>query len=165
MVRTSQTHPLRIDSLSVPGCDGRIGLTFCPGKKQANALTGAWDRDLQSDLREIRSWGAEVLVTLMEAHELDALGVPNLGSQAERIGLEWLHLPIVDVGTPDETFESQWKTIGTRLRLLLGSGGEWYCTAREGLAGLGRLPLVCSLSPVWNPVKRSLLSEKRVRIR
>jgi hypothetical protein len=37
---TSQGYPLQIDSVSVPDSTGRIGKTFCPGKKQRGAMTG-----------------------------------------------------------------------------------------------------------------------------
>src|ERR1019366_6302609 len=69
-VKTSKSHPLRVDSVVVDGVKGRIGLTFCPGKKQAVSMTGPWDRDLETDLKVIQSFGAAALVTLMEDHEL-----------------------------------------------------------------------------------------------
>jgi hypothetical protein len=54
-----------IDALDTPG-GGRIGMTFCPGKQNPFAMTGAWARDLDTDLAVIRAWGASTLVTLME---------------------------------------------------------------------------------------------------
>ena len=54
-MKTSETYPLRIDSVEVPGTAGRIGITLCPGKKQPNALSGAWYRDLAVDLPAIKS--------------------------------------------------------------------------------------------------------------
>ncbi|MFT7461619.1 MAG: ADP-ribosyl-[dinitrogen reductase] hydrolase, partial [Planctomycetota bacterium] len=70
--RTSESHPLQIDSLDLPG-GGRIGMTFCPGKQQPNSATGSWNRDLNIDLHVIREWGAEMIVTLVEQHELESL--------------------------------------------------------------------------------------------
>lgn len=32
MIRTSLTHPIRVDALPVAG--GLLGLTFCPGKRK-----------------------------------------------------------------------------------------------------------------------------------
>lgn len=55
MTRTSDSHPLRIDAVTVPGSTGLVGLTFCPGKKQRAAMTGIWDRDIDKDLATIRS--------------------------------------------------------------------------------------------------------------
>jgi ADP-ribosyl-[dinitrogen reductase] hydrolase len=102
MIRTSDTHPLQIDTLTIPGRPGRIGLTFCPGKKQDHAITGAWCRDLDEDLDAILNWGASLLVTLTEQHELDDLAVGDLGIRAARSGLGWVHLPIVDLDIPEQ---------------------------------------------------------------
>jgi ADP-ribosyl-[dinitrogen reductase] hydrolase len=70
-VRTSITHPLQIATVSVGTGLGSVGVTFCPGKKQANALTGVWDRDLDLDMAAIADWGAAAVVTLIESHEID----------------------------------------------------------------------------------------------
>jgi ADP-ribosyl-[dinitrogen reductase] hydrolase len=48
--RTSFSHPLRIAAVSAGPWLGRIGLTFCPGKYDPNAMSGSWDRDLAADL-------------------------------------------------------------------------------------------------------------------
>ena len=45
----SHSHVLQIDTL-VPVGQGGLGLTFCPGKYDPHAQTGAWDRDLETDL-------------------------------------------------------------------------------------------------------------------
>ena len=39
-IKTSASHPLRIDEINIPGCRGRIGVTSCPGKKQHDAASG-----------------------------------------------------------------------------------------------------------------------------
>ncbi len=44
MAKTSATHPLQIGELGLR--NGRLGLTFCPGKQQPGALSGAWAHDL-----------------------------------------------------------------------------------------------------------------------
>src|SRR5512133_1558668 len=56
MLKTSESHPLRIDSVTVPRHGGRIGMTLCPGKIQRGALTGDWRRDLGTDLAVIEGW-------------------------------------------------------------------------------------------------------------
>lgn len=51
MNKTSKSHPLRIDAVKPMNCSGLIGMTFCPGKKQCQAMSGGdWDRDLDTDL-------------------------------------------------------------------------------------------------------------------
>lgn len=133
-IRTSKTHPLRIDSVQALG-HSRIGLTLCPGKRQPDGLSGHWHRDLDLDLQIIRDWGATAVVTLMETHELEAVGVPSLGEAVESLGLDWYHLPIRDVQPPGPDFEIRWVLYGLLLRQHLLTGGRilLHC-----LGGLGR---------------------------
>jgi ADP-ribosyl-[dinitrogen reductase] hydrolase len=134
--RTSISHPLHIATLDLP-TGGRIGLTFCPGKCDASAMTGAWSRDLEVDLRAIVDWGASTLVTLIETHEFHALGVPNLGVSAQAQGLVWHHLPIRDVSVPDASFENAWQAIGPDLRQRLHRGEGLVVHCRGGLGRAG----------------------------
>lgn len=71
--RTSTTHPLEIATRKVVG-GGRIELTFCPGKHDPEAMTGAWARDLDLDLAVIAAWGASTLVTLVETPKWHCAG-------------------------------------------------------------------------------------------
>jgi len=136
-MKTSQTHPLNIDVVQVGA--GEIGMTFCPGKKQRSGMSGAWHRDLDTDLDVIRSGGASALVSLIEDQEFSMLGVEDLGEKAEELGIEWFHLPITDVSIPCERFEHAWAYAGHRLRTLL-EGGEKVVLHCKG--GLGRTGLV-----------------------
>jgi len=132
---TSSSSPLRIDSVSPDCCDGVIGMTLCPGKKEANAISGDWDRDLDIDLQVISDWGASVLVSLMEKDEMAWYGVADLPEIAARLGLLHYHLPIIDMDIPDKSFEESWQITGERLRhfLLAGEYMVIHC-----LGGLGR---------------------------
>ncbi len=40
-MRTSHTNPLQIVAVQAQPGQGQIGITFCPGKKQPLAMTGA----------------------------------------------------------------------------------------------------------------------------
>lgn len=83
--------PLRADDIPGHGRPGRIGLTICPGRTDR-------DRDLDVDLDTLRAAGTDVLVCLVEPHELVSLGVPTLGREVERRGMTFVHLPIRDQG-------------------------------------------------------------------
>lgn len=135
---TSLTHPLRIDAVAAPG-GGLIGMTFCPGKKQRDAASGTWDRDLDLDLARIRDWGAVAVVTLMEAHELAKYQVERLGAAVEAFGLEWHHLPIIDADVPREPFEALWVRSGPRLREHLAAGRRILLHCRGGLGRTGTI--------------------------
>lgn len=136
MVRTSISHPLLIDSVSC--ASGAIGLTFCPGKKGSSVFGEPWARDLGADLRTLVAWGPIALVTLMEEHELQQLGAGGLGEAAELLGLEWHHLPIQDLGAPDERFERLWTYSGHVLRAHLRAGRRIviHCRGGRGRTGL-----------------------------
>jgi ADP-ribosyl-[dinitrogen reductase] hydrolase len=110
--RTSLSHPLQIATLPVE--PGAIGVTFCPGKQGDSVFGAPWARDLSLDLDAIQSWGASAVVTLVEAHELVSLGVPDLGDRVRDRGIDWYHLPIVDLTAPDKGFEATWPTVCRR---------------------------------------------------
>jgi ADP-ribosyl-[dinitrogen reductase] hydrolase len=134
--RTSHSHPLEIAALDTLG-DGRIGMTFCPGKQDPFAMAGAWARDLDTDLSVIRSWGASALVTLMEQYELVHLRVGHLGEAVRSLGLDWYHLPIQDVSVPSSEFEAAWSTSGEELRRRLLDDQSLVVHCRGGLGRTG----------------------------
>ncbi|HEY0330084.1 MAG TPA: ADP-ribosylglycohydrolase family protein [Rhodopseudomonas sp.] len=138
-MRTSASHPLQIAAVpGGPGC-GRVGLTFCPGKYDPYAASGAWKRDLASDLDLIRDWGAAAVVTLVEQRELALLRVETLGEEVLRRQMAWFHLPIVDVSVPDQAFERAWASAGEGLRAILRSGFDVVVHCRGGLGRAGTI--------------------------
>ena len=94
-IRTSETDPLRIAELPVGG--GVVGITLCPGKQGDSVFGAGWARDLAADVAAIRDWGASAVVTLIEAHEFEMLGVQALPDALRDAGIEWHHLPVQDV--------------------------------------------------------------------
>jgi ADP-ribosyl-[dinitrogen reductase] hydrolase len=137
--RTSLSHPLRIPFVKAGEGFGRIGISFCPGKWQSHAMTGAWARDLSVDLEAIAAWGAKAVVTLVEAHELIALRVEDLGTATAAHSMRWFHLPIRDVTAPGPTFETEWATAGTQLRRILMNGEDVYVHCKGGLGRAGTI--------------------------
>jgi hypothetical protein len=137
--RTSQTHPLQIAEVRASPTCGRIGITFCPGKHDNAAATGAWARDLSADLDVIAAWGARLVLTLNEPAELAALKVPHLGQEIRSRGIDWRHLPIRDYSVPAETFEKEWETHGREIRALLRSGGDVLVHCKGGLGRAGMI--------------------------
>lgn len=145
-VRTSSSHPLRIDSVNYPFTRGEIGMTLCPGKQQARGRSGArWQRDLAADLDAIRGWGADHLLTFVEAHELLHLKVPTIGAEATARGLRWHHLPIEDGGVPSELVFKRWRQVSFELHHCLSQGGKvvLHCMGGLGRSGtMGALVLI-----------------------
>ena len=139
-MRTSLSHPLQIAEVEtgLPG-HGLIGVTFCPGKYDPYANTGAWDRDITIDLDAVRDWGAVAVVTLLESHEFELLRVERLGEEVSRRNMEWFHLPIVDTKIPDEDFERKWEVAGAKLRSILRGGSDVMVHCRGGLGRAGTI--------------------------
>ena len=137
--RTSLSHPLQIAAVSPGEGWGSVGITFCPGKKQPGAMTGAWDRDLGLDIEAIAAWGTSTLVSLVEQHELTSLGVTGLGAAVEAAHMSWLHLPIRDVSRPGPAFEEQWARVGPLLRSQLRCGFNIVVHCKGGLGRAGTI--------------------------
>lgn len=150
MERTSITDPLQIGAAAAPG-GGRIGMTICPGKKQADAVSGSWNRDLDIDLDAIRAWGAEALVSLIEPKEYQSLGVEALPERA-KARMAHFSLPIPDYGLPGPEWETQWEQAGPLLRSILRRGGSVCVHCKGGLGRSGtiaaRLLVELGVSPV-----------------
>ena len=139
MLRTSVTHPLQIAAVDAGADRGKIGVTLAPGKNDRFAIGGPWARDLEKDLDTIAAWGARTIVTLLESHELARLAITMLGQEVQRRGIEWLHLPIPDVSTPDLQFETGWPAVSDHLRSRLDAGENILIHCRGGLGRSGMI--------------------------
>lgn len=150
-VRTSASHPLRIDEVPAGQSGGLIGITFCPGKCGSSLGGSRWQRDLGADLDVIALWRPAAVLTLIEDHEFDMLGVTQLGRQVQGRGIAWHHMPIVDVRPPDARFEAAWLTSGSDLLAILCAGARVLVHCRGGLGRAGtvaaRLLVELGVSP------------------
>lgn len=148
---TSVNSPLRIATFVPKGISGKIGITLCPGKKQAHSMSGSFDRDLGMDLDIIKTWGASAVVTLMEDSELVKYQVSEIRNEVEARGMQWYHLPIINGDIPDDEFEQSWKYSGLRLRQLLKNGQHVVIHCGGGLGRSGtiaaRLGVELGMSP------------------
>lgn len=160
--RTSQTHPLQIAEVCAGPNFGRIGITFCPGKQDQFAATGAWERDLSADIDVIQTWGAQCIITLMEVAELTQLKVADIGEQIQSRGIEWRHLPIADFSTPSHYFEQQWITEGAQIRRLLSDGVDILVHCKGGLGRAGMISARLLVELGMEP-KQAIRAVRRVR--
>jgi protein-tyrosine phosphatase len=137
--KTSLSHPLEIVELAAGEGRGKIGVTLAPGKYDPSALTGSWDRDLATDLDRIADWGANLVLTLLEDHEMAQLRIPNLGREVLRRKMEWVHLPIPDVSAPAADFDEEWPAQSERLRKMLLDGANIVIHCRGGIGRAGMI--------------------------
>ena len=158
VVRTSQTDPIRVNWLirddephpwlahgdPGEGRRGRLGLTLLPGKR-CPGIAGTWRRDLGLDLERLQGMGVQVIVCLVQEHELRSCDVVDYPAAAQAHHMAWVSFPIPDGGVPgdlDGTIE-----LARRLAGWLQEGRRVVVHCR---GGLGRAGLVgaCALLAV-----------------
>lgn len=133
--RTSESDPLRVDFVDL-SARGRLGLTFAPGKAQDVALSGCWARDLNTDLDRLSMvYGAELVVSVMEDSELQALGIEGLSRALGSRGIGWLHVPVIDGGAPSD--ERAWLRALRLVRSRLLDGRTVIVHCKGGLGRTG----------------------------
>ena len=138
--RTSESSPIRIAAVTPGDGHGRIGITLCPGKTDPHGMSGAWARDLDTDLDAIQRWGATAVVTLIEEHEFDELKVRDLPGKVRDRHMEWWHLPIRDGKSPPaQGFEDRWAVAGEALRDRVRLGFDVLVHCRGGLGRAGTI--------------------------
>jgi ADP-ribosyl-[dinitrogen reductase] hydrolase len=137
LIRNSDTDPIRIDFVQPDKGWGLIGMSFCPGKKQTDARTGHWDRDLAKDLNHISAWGATMVISLIEEHEFEELQVQALAATTELLGMKWRHLPIRDRYPPGCRFQALWAEVGAEIVTMLQAGERIFLHCKGGLGRTG----------------------------
>ncbi len=153
-IRTSTTDPIRVDWLPTEyTAPGRVGLTFAPGKICAAMRPGqSWNRDLGKDLRDLRDIErVDVLVTLLEDHELEAMKIPGLFCGARKLGMTVRRLPIRDVDIPREPRRLLWLIAKIHEHIEAGENVAIHCAG-----GLGRTGVVAGCFLVSSGLSSSL---------
>jgi ADP-ribosyl-[dinitrogen reductase] hydrolase len=142
-MRTSQSDPIRVHWLPDLPAAGALGLTLAPGKHGTSYYHPAdWARDLDADLDRLRHHHrADVLVSLMEDHEHDLLGISNLRSRARDAGLEVRHFPIPDGSVPPPWQDGDFAALVAGIRRALDADRRVVVHCR---GGVGRSGLVAA---------------------
>jgi len=130
MPRTSESHPIRVDWV-LP----ELGCTFAPGKHAASELGDAWARDLGVDLDRLRDhWRVDLLISLVEDHELVLLGIPDLVAEASGRGIVVCRSPIVDGDVPTVAQACRLVDLAVEAQLA-GKRAVFHCRGGLGRAG------------------------------
>jgi hypothetical protein len=95
--------------------DEDIGLAGVLAMESPDVLGLRWCRDLGADLDAVKSWGADLVVSLIEDHEFEKLAIPTLAAEVRAGGMEWIHPPIRDVSVPNAKFDAAWPAASARL--------------------------------------------------
>jgi protein-tyrosine phosphatase len=141
-VRTSAASPIYVDFLDTAdtGLEGSIGLTIAPGKKDGPF----WDRDLDADLRRLRDeYKCDLLVSLMEPHEYEWLGIADLFERASENGIDTIRLPIEDCSVPPPEEMPRFAELIEQIVAAARAGKTVVIHCRGGLGRSGTVAASC----------------------
>ena len=137
---TSSADPLPLDLVDLDGTDlgdrgGRAGMSFLPGKRYLGYYNGPQWRDLDSDLTSLQEAGVNVLLLLVEDHELQRCHVTDIAEVMSACGIELVRHPIRDPMTPyeDVAYRRTIASMADRVR----SGATLAIACRGGLDRAG----------------------------
>lgn len=121
--------PAPVDGSASPSAQARSSKLRPPVRGTAiSASTSTWSAP----------GGATVILTLIEDHEIAALGVGTMASEVAARGMTWLHLLIKDVSVPTPACEAAYDRVRDDLhrRLIEGEAVLVHCKGSLGKAGL-----------------------------
>src|SRR5690606_16971210 len=158
-VRTSESHPLEVFwvEASAHANQGKLGLTFAPGKRGDGLVTRArWERSLYADLDRLKDHhGADLLVSLMEEFEYDMLGIPTLFAEARQRGIRVHHLPIVDTSVRAAAQAAEVDELVGAIRQALSAGDRVVVHSRGGQRRTVTMPSIVRTTFGRDPQKAS----------
>jgi tetratricopeptide (TPR) repeat protein/protein-tyrosine phosphatase len=138
-LKTSHSHPIRVDFIHSDEFPilNRMGMTFAPGKKQSDALSGVWNRDLKTDLERLSDeFCVGTLISLVEDSELQELSILDLAEECARVTINLVRFPIRDVSVP-ESMEDFVRMVAVAVDSLReGDTVVTHCKGGLGRAGL-----------------------------
>ena len=126
-------HPF--DKLPL-GTDGSLIFTPCPGTKGVG---------LKESLAQLKSAGADAVITTMPDDEMGGNGVTDLPDACRNTGLQWFHFPIDDDAAPGEAFRQAWGTGKNRVFEILDRSGTVviHCKGGSGRTSLMAAIILC----------------------
>lgn len=111
-----------------------LGMSRCPGWRR-----GGRGSDLDTELRQLRDWGASTVLSLVQAHEFARLGVPAFADAVRDAGMTWLHVPVADMTTPDAATRAAWLAQRGVLRAALQRGDKVLVHCAFGMGRTGTM--------------------------
>lgn len=120
-----QTHPF--DPLTLE--NGSFIFTPCPGTK---------DADLTSSVEQLKSAGADAIITLMYDQEMAENNAQQLPQVCQAAGLKWFQLPLPDNDAPNEDFTKAFEKQRADIFAILNNKGTVavHCKGGSGRTGL-----------------------------
>ena len=151
-MKTSATAPIYVNFLDAAdtGLPGSIGLTIAPGKKDRPL----WDRDLDTDLARLRDeYKCDLLVSLMEPHEYEWLGIADLFERASAHDIDTVRFPIEDGSIPPPEAMPRFTELIEQILAAAGAGKTVVIHCRGGLGRSGTVAAACLVALGHSPAQ------------
>jgi protein-tyrosine phosphatase len=129
--------PAAASLVPVPGSDGALLLSPCPGWFDRSAPQPGTSLRMLADLRALSAAGVRLLLTLLADDELARLGASRLVGGCNELRIDWTQCPIEDFEAPGTAFESDWRTTAARVHARLDRGERIGIHCRAGLGRSG----------------------------
>lgn len=110
---------------------GHATVALCP----LPGRTGDYD----GDIAQILEFAPDLVLSMTEVEERNALGAADFPARMAASGIEWLGFPVPDYGTPDPA--ADWASLSTKAQAVLANGGRILAHCRGGLGRSGMVVL------------------------
>ncbi|MDJ0556665.1 MAG: cyclin-dependent kinase inhibitor 3 family protein [Microcoleaceae cyanobacterium MO_207.B10] len=152
-LKDSDNDPIDVNFFptEVVNLKGQIGITLAPGKKNFGMHLN-WNRDLNKDLLRLRiDYQTDILVTLVEKHELEDIQISDLQMVAEAQGIKSIWFPIKDRSIP-QSIDTFIKLISDILEAVK-TGETVVIHCKAGLGRTGMVTACCLVALGYFPTE------------
>ncbi len=113
---------------------GRLGIAPIPGRRG----------DYFADFARLVQWGPRLVLTMVTGAELGHVGAETLGDDLAAMGIGWRHLPVDDLGAPQDRSAELWPNVSTECHGILERGGNVlaHCYGGCGRSGMAIMRLM-----------------------
>ena len=119
---------------TVPLSRGALAISPMPGR----------NGQFSEDFNTLCKWSPNLVLTMTTMSELADKNATNLSIHLSKLGIDWLHLPIQDFGTPRGKTSKLWPEAANLAHEILDRGGKVlaHCMSGQGRSGMAILRLM-----------------------
>ncbi len=116
---------------------GLIGICPAPGRFG----------DFEADWTAILAWKPNLVLTMTGQDELTRIGAETFPDKLAEAAIDWVHVPVLDFGTPKAEAREMWPDASKRAQAVLGAEGRVlvHCFGGCGRSGMAILRILVEM--------------------